>query len=80
MKEATICAYALPGDVKIERVEQLDGTYKWAVRRGALCLGNLGEYEYEPMPSARGDEFLRRCRFDSAEQAYTAWENSVCPL
>lgn len=73
MMHASICAYALPGDVKIERCVQSDGSHKWAVRRGGSCLSHEGHYEWEPLPSSRDDEFLARCRFDSAESAYSAW-------
>lgn len=77
VRHATICAYELPDDmstVRLERCQQRDGSYKWAVRRGGACMNSDGLFEYEPMPSSRDDEFLMRCRFDSAESAYAAWE------
>ena len=45
---------------------------KWAVRRNSSCLAKDGEWEYEPIPSSRDDEFYARCRFDSLEQAMAA--------
>lgn len=75
MKHAEICAYELPGEVRIERATQRDGRHKWAVRRAGSCLNRDSEFEYEPLPSSRDDEFLARCRFDSAESAYAAWES-----
>src|SRR5574337_49177 len=77
MKHAVVCAYELPDDtseVRLERCKQRDGSYKWAVRRGGACMNIDGEFEYEPMPSSRDNAFLARCRFDSAESAYAAWE------
>lgn len=43
---------------------------KWCVREGGSCLNDEGEFEYEPNPSSRDDDFLKRTRFDSAEEAY----------
>lgn len=68
-----VLAYALPGDGVIERCPQRDGGVKWAIRRSGSCMNNEGEWEFEPMPSGRDDEFLARCRYESAEAAYAAW-------
>jgi hypothetical protein len=73
MKHATISAYELPDGSRIEACKQLDGSIKWAVRKGCGCLNTEGQEEYEPMPSGRDDEFLSRCRFPSAEIAYSVW-------
>jgi len=36
----------------------------WAVRDGrGCCLNSDGEWEYEPQPSSRKDDFLARTRF-----------------
>lgn len=77
MKHAEISAYRLPDGTRIERVEQTRGGGKWAVRINGNCLATTGEWELEPMPSGRDDSFLSRCRFNSAEEAYSAWENVV---
>ncbi len=69
-----VAAYALPkGEGVIERCSQRDQSYKWAIRRNGSCLNNEGEWEYEPMPSSRDDDFMARCRYDSAESAYATW-------
>lgn len=69
-----ISAYALPRDCGIiERCSQRDRSYKWAIRRNGSCFNNEGEWEYEPMPSSRDDDFMLRCRYDSAELAYSTW-------
>jgi hypothetical protein len=39
----------------------------WAVRQGPWCLNAGLEWEYEPLPSSRGDDFLRRTRFTKDE-------------
>jgi hypothetical protein len=59
-------------DIHIERAKQIEGPPKWAVRRMGECLNKQGEWEWEPMPSSRDDEFLTRCRFDSAKDAIRA--------
>ncbi len=56
----------------VERVRQLGGIEKWAVRNAGNCLNKSGEWEWEPMPSSRDDEFLARCRFDSLNEAIDA--------
>jgi hypothetical protein len=45
---------------------------RWAVRQGGNCLNNEGEWEYEPMPSSRDDDFYARCRFNSLRDAIMA--------
>lgn len=42
---------------------------KWAIREGGSVLAKDGEWESEPNPSSRDDEFLERTRWDSAEEA-----------
>lgn len=53
----------------IERREQRDGPALWAVSNGGSCLAKDGEWEYEPLPSSRDDDFLKRCRFATFEEA-----------
>jgi hypothetical protein len=45
---------------------------RWAVRCKGHCLNKKGVWEYEPLPSNRTEAFLKRCRFDTAEQARKA--------
>jgi hypothetical protein len=47
----------------------------WAIRSITGCLNKNGEWEYEPSPSNRDEEFLKRCRWDSAEEALEFWNN-----
>lgn len=47
---------------------------RWAVRRGGSVLAIDGEWEYEPSPSNRDDEFYSRCRFNSLEDAVAAYD------
>ena len=39
----------------------------WAVRQRGWCLNTELEWEYEPLPSSREDDFLARCRFTQAD-------------
>lgn len=55
--------------IKIETAKQMDGSIKYAVRHLEYCLTTKGEWEYEPIPSSRGDDFFKRCRFDTWQQA-----------
>lgn len=67
------CAYALDEATKLEAVTQRDGRTLWAVRRHSCSLSTAGEWEYEPLPTARSDEFIRRNRFETTEQALSCF-------
>jgi hypothetical protein len=41
----------------------------WAVTRHGSVLNKDLEFEYEPMPSSRDEDFFNRCRFRSVEEA-----------
>lgn len=58
--------------IKVECCRQIEGPDKWAIRQGGNCLNKSGEWEWEPMPSSRDDDFLARCRFDAAQEAIDA--------
>lgn len=58
--------------VSADWAPQMDGSVKWAVRDAGWCLGKGLEWEYEPMPSSRDDDFLARCRFDTLDEAMHA--------
>lgn len=77
MIHAEISTYDLPGGLRIERVAQRDGAYKWAIRNQMNdCMNKDCEFECELSPSNRDDAFLERCRFGSAEEAYETWVRS----
>lgn len=59
--------------IKIERVRQRDGDYKWAVRNGFReCLSTMGEWDYESMPSNRPEDWIATHRFTHFEDAVNA--------
>ena len=54
----------------IEEMEQRDGSFKWAIRKSLnWSLSKEFDIEYEPFNSAKDEEFFKRCRFDSFEEA-----------
>ncbi len=57
---------------KVQRMRQISGPPLWAVRHKGNCLNKSSEWEWEPMPSSRDDNFIARCRFASAEEAIAA--------
>ncbi|PXX41135.1 MULTISPECIES: hypothetical protein [Burkholderia] len=67
-----VSEYCLASGVAVIRTAQRSGPDKWKVIEGSHCLNKSGEWEYEPLPSSRTDEFLARCRFDSAQEAIDA--------
>lgn len=71
---ARATTFSLPDGTRLEEVKGSAGV-RWAVRdQFNSCLNKGGEWEYEPSPSNRDDEFFERCRWDTKEAAYTAWE------
>jgi hypothetical protein len=58
--------------IMIDRCRQRDGTYKYAVRQSGAVMSNSGQWEHEPIPSSRDDDFLARCRFDYWDDAAKA--------
>lgn len=73
-----VAAYALLAptrahdEIRIERARQMSGPDLWAVRYRGDVLNKQGEWEWEPMPSGRDEDFLARARFDSAEEGIAA--------
>ncbi len=57
-------AYRLPGGRG--RIEERDED-RWAIVNGGCCLNTDGEWEVEPQPSSRTDEFKARTRFPLEE-------------
>lgn len=56
--------------VKVERRSLASEPQSWAIiSDGGFCLAHDGEWEYEPSPSSRDDDFLKRCRWSSAKEA-----------
>lgn len=59
--------------VWVKRARQLAGPDLWKVTNGLDdCLNVHGQWEFEPSPSSRDEEFLARCRFPTAEAAIRA--------
>lgn len=81
---AVISAYALDlsprSSIKVERVLKREGPATWAVRLDGDCLNRQGEWEWEPMPSGRDEDFLARCRFDTAEEAIAAAAQAMATM
>lgn len=42
----------------------------WAITHWNNVLAKDGEWEYEPLPSSRNDEFIKRTRWNSAQAAF----------
>lgn len=46
------------------------GYGKWAITHMGNVLDKTGEWEWEPMPSSRTEDFLQRTRWASAQEAF----------
>lgn len=55
-------------EITIESRDGFDGRV-WCIKRYGNCLGKDGEWEYEMQPSSRDNEFKRRTRWATAEEA-----------
>lgn len=60
--------------VQIQQYRQIEALPLWGVTSGGRVLNQSGNWEYEPKPGDRDDEFLLRCRFASKEQALEAYQ------
>jgi hypothetical protein len=76
LDDLTVASYSLVesevSDVTLERVRGID-CIRWAIRRGKTCFNKSGDWEYEPLPSSRTEEFFARCRWDTPEEALACW-------
>jgi hypothetical protein len=54
--------------IYVETRDGFDGR-KWAITQRGNCFAKDGTWEYEPVPSSRDDDFRKRCRWDTAEEA-----------
>jgi hypothetical protein len=62
-----IASYAA-GDITIQRMAQIDGSHLWKIAKNGNVLNKQGEWEWEPMPSSRDDDFLARCRYATLDE------------
>ncbi len=61
------------GEITVQKRPQMDGSVKWAVyQRSTFVLNKDMQWEFEPIPSSRDDEFLARTRFDTLLEAWNA--------
>jgi len=63
--------------VWMERCKSADGAVVWAVRCFGGCLNRAGDWEREPFPSSRNDDFLCRCRWTDFDEAFAAAEVAI---
>ena len=64
-----VAAYDAGNGVKIEAAKQMDGRVLWAIRHFGSVMNLDGEWEFEPLPSSRDDEFIARCRHATPQEA-----------
>jgi hypothetical protein len=57
------------GEVHIVERRQRDGEVRYAVRRDEFVANRAREWEYEPIPSSRDDDFIARTRWDDWQDA-----------
>ena len=55
--------------ITIETCRQRDGRVLYAIRQCGACFNREEEWEHEPIPSSRDDQFIKRCRFPTWEAA-----------
>lgn len=60
-------------EIRIVERRQKNGESLWAVKHLSECLNKDFQWEFEPMGSSRDDDFLKRCRFESIEEAIEAF-------
>lgn len=55
------------------------GENSWALKIQNECLAKDGTLEYEPSPSNRSDDFIKRCRFSTPEEALDCFNTHIRP-
>lgn len=64
--------------LKISRRKRINDTPRWAiVDEMNTCLNHDGEWEWEPSPSSRTDEFFARCRWSDLREAVAFVEDHL---
>ena len=74
ISEWTLKGSAPEDPVTIHCRRQISGPDKFSVNFHSYCLNKDSKWEWEPRPSLRNDEFLKRCRFDSFEAAVAEFQ------
>src|SRR5208282_4865559 len=69
----------VPRDIQCVRIEIAQGrdTILYAVRQSGACMNADGEWDLEPIPSSRTDEWLNRFRFNTFLEAAHAVRRHV---
>lgn len=59
---------------------ELRSASRWCVSNGSCVCNRYGKWEYEPLPSNRGQEFFERTRYsleEAFEVARKAWRDTA---
>lgn len=62
---------------RIHEMRQRDGSVMYSVMDGPFALTHSGEWEYEPIPSSRDDEYLARARFRTIDEALAVYATAA---
>lgn len=65
--------------IAIELCRQHDGSILYAIRHHGACYTHDGKWEHEPLPSSRDEEFFKRCRWSTWEEAAKVIEDNLRP-
>ena len=60
------------GEMTIIRTPQMSGPDLYKVMKRVYCLSKTGEWDFEPIPSSRTEEYLSSHRFGTFEEALVA--------
>ena len=63
-------------EIVLERVVHYPDGYRWAVRSNDCSrLNKTGQWEWEPRPGDRKEDFYERCGFSTKEEALAAFNS-----
>lgn len=62
-----------PVYIKARNIAPDGNPVSWAVVCRDMCMSYDGEFDMEPSPSNRDDEYLKNNRFDSVAMAWTRY-------
>ncbi len=67
--------YTIQNDASVTIQER--GPKQWCISQGALVMNMCGEWEYDPSPNHRSQEFMDRTHWKSPEEAYEFYRQHI---
>jgi hypothetical protein len=74
-KECKSTTFTIVGNAAVTIQER--GQKSWSICQPGMVMNKRGEWEYEPFPSQRSQDFISRTRWPSPEEAYEFYRRNI---